>query len=42
MLRFVGLLLGILFDPEDEGSMFLRKVHGHLPNHTGLLVFVEM
>jgi hypothetical protein len=26
--------LGLLFDPEEGGSMFLRKVDGHLPDYT--------
>jgi hypothetical protein len=32
---FVGFLLGLLFDPEDEGDMFLRNI-GLSPYYTAL------
>jgi hypothetical protein len=35
-LLFAGYLLGLLFDPEDGGDTFLRKVSEFLPDYTAL------
>jgi hypothetical protein len=35
-LLLTGLLLHLLFDPEDGGNMFLQNVGGLLPNNTVL------
>jgi hypothetical protein len=35
-MLLVGFLLGLLFDPEDEGAVFLKKV-GPSPNHMAIL-----
>jgi hypothetical protein len=35
-LKFAGLLLGLLFDPEDVGSKFLRNIDKLLAVYTAL------
>jgi hypothetical protein len=33
----VDFLHGLLFNPEDGGSMFLQNVYGLLPDYTALM-----
>jgi hypothetical protein len=35
-LPLAGFFLGLLLNPEDVGSTFLRNISGHLPDYTAL------